>query len=129
VSQENIEIVRGIFDRWNRKERDFVEGEVHPDVEIRSRLQAEPYRGWAGLKLWMQEIDDQFEEWQLVVKEWRDTGDLVVGLGHIGIRGQGSGIEFDQPIGWLVELSEGKPRRMEFFVEPRDALAAAGLAE
>jgi ketosteroid isomerase-like protein len=129
MSQENVELVRGWFERWNRRERDFLEDEVDPEVEVVSRLQPEPYRGRAGLRKWMNEIDEQFEEWQLVADDWRDAGDTVVILGRIHLRGQGSGIELEERLGWLVELRDKRLRRLRIFVKPEEALEAAGLRE
>lgn len=44
MSQQNIEIVKGWFERWNRGEREFPDEEIHPDVQVISRLQSEPFR-------------------------------------------------------------------------------------
>ena len=75
MSQENVELVQSWFKRWNGGDRDFSTDELHPDFQIFSRLQAEPFEGREGLHRWMQEVDEQFGEWQLVADEWRDAGD------------------------------------------------------
>ena len=129
MSQENVEVVRGLFDRWNRGEREFSDDEVDPAVIVLSRFQPEPFRGRDGLRGWMQEIDQHFKEWRLVVNEWREEGDRVVGLGHIRLRGKESGVEFDQPMGWLVVLRDGRLVQLQPFPNPKDALEAAGLRE
>src|SRR5689334_10818498 len=115
MSQENVEIVRELFERWNRGERGFSDDEVDPAVTVLSRFQAEPFRGRDGLRKWMQEIDDYFKEWRLVVSEWRDEDDEVVGLGHIRIGGRESGVAFDQPMGWLITLRDGRLVQMRTF--------------
>jgi ketosteroid isomerase-like protein len=128
MSRENVEIVKGWFERWNRGERELFEHEIHPDVQVISRLQHEPFRRPEGLRKWMREIDEQFEEWELVPEEWRDTGDLVVVTGYIRLRGMGSGIGFDEPAGWLWELKGGRLYRLQTtFTRPEDAFVAAGL--
>jgi len=68
VSQENVEPVRGWFDRWNSGKRGFDEVDCRPDVEIVSRLSPVPYRGRDGFEQWVREIDEQFEDWRLVVE-------------------------------------------------------------
>jgi ketosteroid isomerase-like protein len=127
MSAENVDLVQDWFKRWNEGDRSIADDEIHPGVEIVSRFQKQPYRGRDGFRQWMTEIDEQFESWRLVVDDWRDAGDLVVGTGHIRIRGQASGVEFDQPMGWAIELDQGRLLRMRVFVDPGDALEAAGL--
>ena len=127
VMSENVEIVRRMFERWNRGERGFSDDEVDPAVKVVSRFQPEPFRGRDGLRGWMQEIDENFKEWRLVVEEWREVGDRVVGLGHIRIGGKESGVEFDQPAGWLLVLREGRLLELQTFLNGEEALEAAGL--
>jgi ketosteroid isomerase-like protein len=129
VSQENVEVVKSWFERWNRGERDFPSDELlHPDFQVVSRLQSEPFRGREGLRRWMQEIDQQFQEWELVGDEWRGVGDRVVVLGQVRLRGKEGGAS-GQPGGWLFEFKEGKLFQLRPFVRPEDALEAAGLRE
>jgi ketosteroid isomerase-like protein len=128
MSQENVELVRGWFERWNRGERDFPSDELlHPDFQVVSRLQSEPFRGREGLGRWMQEIDQQFRAWELVGDEWRDIGDLVVVLGQVRLRRKEGGGAFGEPGGWLFEFKDGTLFRLRPFVRPEEALEAAGL--
>jgi hypothetical protein len=77
----------------------------------------------------MQEIDEQFQKWELVVDEWRDAGEVIVALGYNRLRGKGSGVAFDQPMGWLVEVADGMLFRLQTFPRPKEALEAVGLRE
>jgi ketosteroid isomerase-like protein len=130
MSQENVELVQAWFERWNRGERDFPRDELlHPDFQVVSRLQSEPFRGREGLRRWMQEIDEQFREWTLVGDEWRDIGDRVVVFGQVRLRRKESGVAFGQPGGWLFEFKDGKLFQLRPFVRPEEALKAAGLKE
>jgi ketosteroid isomerase-like protein len=129
MSQEYVEVVQSWFTRLNRGDRDFSGDELHPDFQVVSRLQDEPFEGREGLQRWMQEVDEQFREWELVGDEWRDTGDQVVVLGRLRMRGKGSGVEVEQPHGWLVEFKDGKAFRFRHFARPQEALEAARLRE
>jgi ketosteroid isomerase-like protein len=129
MSQQNVELVRGWFQGWNRGERDFPTDELlHPDFQVISRLQSEPFRGREGLRRWMEEIDEQFREWELVGNEWRDIGDRVVVLGQVRLRSK-EGDALGQPGGWLFEFKDGKLFQLRPFMRPEDALEAAGLSE
>ena len=87
-------------------------------------------RGRAGVRRYLREIDEQFDQWNLVVEDWRDAGDCVAALGHVRLRGRRSGVAFEQPVGILFEIRGGQLLRFESFLdEPDDALKAAGLRE
>ena len=53
----------------------------------------------------------------------------VVVLGRVRLRGKESGVEVDQPHGWLVEFQDGMVFRFQHFARPHEALEAAGLSE
>jgi ketosteroid isomerase-like protein len=86
--------------------------------------------GPEGLRRWFREIEEQFDEWIVTVAEWRDAGDLVAALGSVRLRGRGSGVAFDAPVGLLFEIQGGKLSRLETFVDsPSSALEVVGLRE
>jgi ketosteroid isomerase-like protein len=122
------EIVKRAIDRWNRGER-HPDEEVHPDVEIVSRLMGGgPLHGREGARSYLQEIDEHFDEWTVVGDEWHDAGDRVVMVGQIHLHGRESGITLDQRVGFLFEVRDRQLFRFETFIDdPADALEAAGL--
>jgi ketosteroid isomerase-like protein len=132
MSEENVELVQSWVSRWNARERIFAVKEAHPDAEILSRglMEGRLLRGREGIRGFLREIDEQFDEWTITVEEWRDAGDFVAVLGRAHMHGRESGIPFDQPVGLLFEIREGQVFRLETFVdEPADALEAAGPRE
>jgi ketosteroid isomerase-like protein len=130
VSRESVEFAQSVFDRWNAGERQFRDEEIHPDVVVVSRILGTAVRGRAGVRRYLREIDEQFDEWTMEIEDWRDAGDCVVALGHIRLHGRRSGVAFDQPVGILFEIRAGQLLRFETFLdEPAEALEAAGLRE
>ena len=131
MPSETAELVQSWFDRWNDGDRFQGEmDEVHSDVEIFGVLQPEPFRGEDGFRRWIEEIDAQFESWRLAPGEWRDAGDgRVATYGHLHLKGQGSGLEFDEPMGWIIDVEDEKLRRMRVYREKAEWLEAAGLQE
>ena len=130
MSRENVELAQSVFNRWNAGERTFPDEEIHPDVVIRSRILGKAVRGRAGVRRYLREIDEQFDEWTMAIEDWRDAGDCVAALGHVRLHGRRSGVAFEQPVGILFEIRGGQLLRFETFLdEPADALKAAGLAE
>jgi ketosteroid isomerase-like protein len=77
MSQENVEFARSVFSRWNAGERSFPDEEIHPDVVLVSRILGKAVRGRAGVRRYLREIDEQFDEWTMAIEEWRDAGDCV----------------------------------------------------
>jgi ketosteroid isomerase-like protein len=52
----------------------------------------------------------------------------VLVLGDLHMRGRESGVELDQPLGWLLTFRDGKLLRYEVFADQGEARRAAGLA-
>jgi ketosteroid isomerase-like protein len=130
MSQENVEFARSVFNRWNAGERRFPDAEIHPDVVLVSRILGRAVRGRAGVRRYLREIDEQFDEWTMSIDDWRDAGDYVAALGRIRLHGRRSGVALDQRVGILFEIRDGQLLRFETFLdEPGDALRVAGLPE
>ena len=130
MTQENVEFARSVFTRWNAGERQFPDEEIHPDAVLVSRLLGTAVHGRAGVRRYLQEIEEQFGEWKMDIDDWRDAGDYVVALGHVHVEGRQSGVALDQQVGILFEVRDGQLLRFETFLEdPADALRAAGLAD
>ena len=97
--------VRRLNERWNAGDRDIRGEEVDPECEIRSAMTGSVYRGYDGLRTWMQEIDEQFDTWRIRLDELAQaTGERLLVLGSIHFRGRESGIELEVPVGWLYEF-------------------------
>jgi ketosteroid isomerase-like protein len=131
MSQRNVEFAQSLFSRWNAGERRPRDEEIHPDVVVVSRgVLGAAVCGRAGLRRYLREIHEQFNEWTMAIEDWRDAGDCVAALGQVRLQGRRSGIAFDQPVGVLFEIRGGQLLRFETFLDdPADALKAAGLAE
>ena len=119
----------GWVDRWNQGERSMPSEEIHPEVEIVSRLRPQPYRGPDGFQRWIDEIDEQFQEWRLAIAEWRHEDDFVVALGTIHLRGRTSDVQLDQPAGAILEVRDNRLVRLQLFGSREETLEAAGLRE
>jgi uncharacterized protein len=134
MSQENVEIVRSLFEAFG-VHRDPEAGlpYVDPDVEFQSAIiggaEGITYRGHDGVRRWMAESDAAFEELTLKPEEFRDLGDEVLLIGRLHARGRESGVEVDSPIAWLSTVRDGKVVRSRGFLRPQEALEAAGLRE
>jgi ketosteroid isomerase-like protein len=133
MSQENVEVIREAFGRWNAGDIDFWIEHAQPDVEIRSKYatleQGGAYRGHEGMREWMEEIHRNFAFFEVATERVHDLGDKVLVLGGVHFRGRASNTEIEYPFGWVCEMRDGKLSGMSFHSSHAEALEAAGLRE
>jgi ketosteroid isomerase-like protein len=129
VSDPREDLVRDIYARWNQGVRDIPPEEIHPDAVVYSAMTGDTFRGLDGVRRWMAEIDEQFEDWMLTIEEVREVpGDRLLVLGEVHFRGRASGVEFDQAMGWLIEFEAARITALHNIVGHEAAIEAAGLA-
>jgi ketosteroid isomerase-like protein len=129
MSQDNVEIVRKIFDGWSRGDfsvgRDLLtadfEWQQHPEA-----VEPGPRRGPAiGASL--KKIFEIYESFRIVPDRYLDSGDKVVVLAHNrGYTARGGGIELDQAFAYVWTLRAGKLARVEVYEDEAAAFEAAG---
>ena len=130
MSQANVEIVQRWFHRWNAGDRETFDDEIHPDAKIVTTMLGGTQHGPEAVRRWFREIEEQFDEWIVTADEWYDAGDRVAAVGRVRLRGRGSGVAFEEPVGWLFEIRGGKLARLQTFLDdPRLAVQAVGLRE
>jgi ketosteroid isomerase-like protein len=135
MSQENVEIVARAIDAFNLRDLNALAEISHGDFEFVSVLTAvdtggATFRGpqaWAG---YFAAMDETWAEWR--VEDWEviDAGDdAVASVFRIVGKGNHSGAPVAHAIGVTYRFRQGKMWRMRAYLDPRDALQAAGLAE
>jgi ketosteroid isomerase-like protein len=123
----NAEIVRRAFERWNTDRATFIEivdAEVEIDVQSSQVTGGVPFRGHDGFRRWVATMEESFDVWELHCQSFEEYGDAVLALGMLCVRGRGSGLHLDQEMGWIVDLKDGKLRRLRSYqshAEARDA--------
>jgi ketosteroid isomerase-like protein len=135
MSEENVEAVRRGADAYNRGDIDALLDELDPEIEWHPLLQvllggeATVYRGHEGARELYRDLDEAFTEAQAEPSEIRDLGERVVAIGHLRGRGRESGAETQTTIAWFFEFRNGKAVRIHEYIDPKEALEAAGLSE
>jgi ketosteroid isomerase-like protein len=128
VSDDHEQVVRALFERWNAGDRELPPEEIHPDAVVYSAMTGHTFHGTDGIRDWMAEIDDQFEDWQLRIDEIRAvSADRMLALGTVHFRGRASGVEFDQPMGWVYDFEGDRVIGLRNIVGHDAAIEAAGL--
>lgn len=132
MSQENIRIVRELFERWERGE--WSEGrELFDDsCEVVFGTSAFPdpgayLVGRDALRAWMSFVE-AFETLTTEIDQIVEAEGRIVVLAWIRGRGRVSGADVDSRVGAVFSLRDGKIVRYEL-VDRQEALEAAGLRE
>jgi ketosteroid isomerase-like protein len=129
MSQQNVELVRQIFaiadldaasQSWSG-EIEWVVAREHP--EARTLNGREAVLGY--LEEWQATLDDV----QLEMDTFLDGGTSVVAVGAVRGTGGGSGAAVRVTIAFACTVADGELARVEEYLDPRDAMRAAGLAQ
>jgi ketosteroid isomerase-like protein len=135
MPQENVDQAHRAADAYSRRDVDALLEELDPEVEWHSALstvlsgEATVYRGHDGVREWFRELDDALGEIYVEYSDIRDLGDRVVAIGRIRTRGRESGVETESPLAAVSDLRNGKAVRVRTYLDPKEALEAAGLSE
>ena len=135
MSHENVEVFRRAFDAINRRDAEGLLSELDPEVEWHSAIlmamggTQTVYRGHEGVREWLRDLYETLSEFRAEYSEVRDLDDRVVALGRVRGRGRGSEAEIESPHGTVAEFKDGKGIRIRTYLDPEEALAAAGLSE
>jgi ketosteroid isomerase-like protein len=137
MSQENVEIVRQIYDAASQRDSAAVLGLYDPDVEIdvsrtHGAVMDSVYAGTghAGLRAWSREWHEAWGAVEYEVHELIDVGDDVIAVVTVRGRGRASGADaqFARYAG-LWTIRDGKVVHVTWFPGRAEALEAAGLSE
>jgi ketosteroid isomerase-like protein len=130
MSQENVEIVRHIYDGWAKGDFGVGLGYLDPHVVLvipPDFPEFGVFVGAQGIETLMRRFLDQWEQLTIEAKDLRAAGDTVLARVVQHGTGTASGIEGDIPYFQLLTFRGGKIVRMESVMDEADALKAAGL--
>ncbi|MGI9020786.1 MAG: nuclear transport factor 2 family protein [Solirubrobacterales bacterium] len=135
MSEENVAAFKRGLTAYNRRDAEALLEDLDPDVEWHPALlvmlggQATVYRGHEGVREMLRETDDVLAEIHAEFSEIRDPGDQVVAIGRIRTRGKASGAVTESPLGYVADFRNGKVSRIRTYLDPQEALKAAGSSE
>lgn len=133
MSEDNVEIVKRGFAAIVRLDAEEMLEFMDPEIEFRPRFQLmlggdeATYRGYGGVRAAFRDVYAALDWIKPEVRKIHDLDDRVVALGELHIRGKSSGIEAHSSAGWVIDLKGGKAVRISEYLDPDEALQAAGL--
>jgi len=134
VSAEDVEIVRRSVDAFRERDADAVSELFDENAGFRSAIvggiEGGTYRGYADIQRYFSDMDEAFDDWHTEDERYFEPAEgRVVLVYRIRGRGKGSGVPIDQPVGIVFTLRDGKVVLADVYLDPQEALAAAGVRE
>ncbi len=132
MSQENVEFVRRSFVTFQSGDIEGAFEFAAPDVELVSRfgaIESGTYKGIAGLRQNVADIDRAWERYDRELEDLIDAGDAVLAILRVNAVSRGTGIPLQQRVGFVYWLRDGRIARMVSFPTVEEALEAVGLSE
>jgi len=132
MSEENVEIVHAIYRAWERCGSPLDSGLIADDIEwVNDAKAIEPgvRKGAEAFGDAAAGVTSTFDEARIEFERFVDAGDQVVVIGILRGIGHGSGVDIERRQGYIWTIRGGKAVRFQWFNDPADALAAAGIDE
>ena len=135
MSQENVELVRRMFERIGpHGERptafyELLDVDVVWDTSGLDLPGLGVVRGHEEVREWWRRWLGPWERWELRPERFIDAGDRVLVVVRQRVRGKGSGVEVDQAHAQVWTLRDGTAVRVDLYSDVAPALEAVGLSE
>jgi ketosteroid isomerase-like protein len=132
MSQENVEIVRGVYDGWCSGDVTSALQYLDPEIvweAIPDAPDAGTYRGHAGVRRYMEDWLGDFDILSMHFEEVIDADDRLVIVQCARAKGKGSGIETELHYAVAYRLRSGKIVEIKEVRTKEEALEAATLHE
>ena len=135
MSQDNVRAFERGIDAINRRDIEALIEELHPDVEWHDVFglmlggEARMYRGHDGVRELFRDLYDAFAETNSEYSDIRDSGDRIVAIGLLRVRGNESGAVTESELGTICRFENGKVTFVRTFLDSGETLEAAGLPE
>jgi ketosteroid isomerase-like protein len=131
MSQENVEVVRRCYEFWADRDFSTFHEVADPGIVIdvsRNVFNPEVFRGLDGFRVFVEGVDEVWDDFEIKPEEFIDAGDNVVVTGRISGKGRDSGVPASMRHFAVWTLREGKVVRcVGGYNDRAEALEAAGL--
>jgi ketosteroid isomerase-like protein len=131
MSENNVDrFVKGI-EAFNGADMPGILRFMDPEIHFEHRLAALQggFIGIEGVRAWLGDVAEHFDDGQIDCPDVRDLGDRVLGLGTLRLTGRESGVETEQTFAALARYRDGLITEYTDFGDVDQALEAAGLSE
>jgi ketosteroid isomerase-like protein len=125
MMRTNAEVVERFFEQPPESEWPEL---IDPEIEVYDYdlPDAGIYRGFEGFERYVADWEAAWESWDWTLEDTIERGDRVVAVFTITARGS-SGVETKRRNAIVFTLRAGKVVRAEYYTEPDEARAVAGI--
>lgn len=131
MSEQNVELVRRMYKAFHAGDAEGALACFDDEVVVDASRRVD-----AGIGHGRDELSDiiakwvgTFDDWREEIAEIRDLGSQVYVLATQFGRGKGSGVEVELTYAVLYEVKGDRITQMTIYMDPAEALEAAGVAE
>ena len=133
MSRENVEIVREVFDAWNRGDLDRIRDFISPEWEWQT-AQLFPgveavYHGKEGFTRFWNTFREPWATIRVDIERIEDLGDRVLVLMTFYGKGKESGVDVTTEYANLITMRAGLATHQVGYGDWKSALEAVGLRE
>jgi ketosteroid isomerase-like protein len=128
MSDSRLALVERLYECFNRRDEAGIVGLCDEEMEFFPVVTAEvvgrdaPYGGAAGLRDYLADVAEVWEELQISPGEVERHGNRLLVRGRVYARSRDLGIR-DVPVAWIWEVRDGRFVRGEVFPDPEQAVA------
>jgi ketosteroid isomerase-like protein len=143
MSQANVDTLRALFETWtagtetwHEAQESWRRGEADmslfdPDVSYDDTILpdhiGETYRGHEGVLRAAERWIEPFEWLRIELEQIVEAGERLVSIHRWQAQARHTGIEFDSPLAYVWTFRDGKIMHFRSYLDPEQALEAAGL--
>jgi ketosteroid isomerase-like protein len=132
MSEQNIEIVRGIYEAFDQGDVQAALSRIDPecvwDLTNHSWPGDDQYFGHEGIVEVLMEFIGAFDDYTVEPERFIDAGDKVVVISHETARHKGSDVGIDRRQASVYTMRGGKAVRIDHYLDIDKGLQAAGVA-
>jgi anti-sigma regulatory factor (Ser/Thr protein kinase)/ketosteroid isomerase-like protein len=127
-SERNVRVARDLFRAFAKRDLERMVELVDRGVMIEPLStpveRRTPYLGVAGLRLYMRDLDETWQQFEITIEDIQAHDDHIAALGSIYARRDN--LIADDPAGFTLKLRGGRVLWLKVYRSPDEALAAAG---
>ena len=133
MPEENVELLRSIYELFNRRDDAALKKLVAGDARFRfldwGPFPKQTFHGWDATRAYWEDIFAAVADLRMEPEAVVGAGDYAVATIHTTGRGASSGVEVNMRFAVLGEIRDSKLVRLEVFATRAEALEAAGLSD
>jgi len=127
MGEDGAALVARLFKAFNERDTEEMADLCAEEMELvavtgKEVGRSEPYRGREGLRQYLADVEQVWEELRITPSTVEQDGERLLVVGRVYVRSRELGIR-DMPAGWIWQLRDGRFVRGEVFADPDDARA------